>query len=186
MAAILYKVLQWVHNINPLLRISNHSPGMLHHILRVCKLSPTPGATGGGVIRDDWGILLAAFHSFYGSGSNNVAETRALLDGLLLCQQLGITNFIVKVDSKLVAGWYNQKCSIPWHLSLWWQRIREATVNLNINLKHVYRELNSSADFMASLGLSSRSNCSIMTDFPMRLVGLACLDRLGMPYIRLG
>ncbi|OVA19356.1 Reverse transcriptase zinc-binding domain [Macleaya cordata] len=83
MAVILYKVLQWVHNINPLLRTSNHSPGMLHHILRVCKLSPTPvrrkpplvlrwsrpppgfcilntdgasssqGAAGGGVIRDD-------------------------------------------------------------------------------------------------------------------------------------
>ncbi|OVA09824.1 Reverse transcriptase zinc-binding domain [Macleaya cordata] len=186
MAAILYKVLQWVHNINHLLRISNHSPGMLHHILRVCKLSPTPEAAGGGVIRNDQGILLAAFHSFYGSDSNNLAETRALLDGLLLCQQLGITNFIVKVDSNLVAGWYNQKCSIPWHLSFWWQRIREATENLNINLKHIYRELNSSADCMASLGLSSRSNCSITADFLMRLVGLACLDRLGMPYIRLG
>ncbi|OVA10644.1 Glycoside hydrolase [Macleaya cordata] len=143
------------------------------------------GAAGEGVIRDDQGILLVAFHSFYGSGSNNLAETRALLDGLLLCQQLGITNIIVKVDSNLVAGWYNQECSIPWHLSFWWQRIREATENLNINLKHVYRELNSSADCMASLGLSSRSNCSITTDFLMRLVGLTCLDRLRMPYIRL-
>ncbi|OVA08894.1 Reverse transcriptase zinc-binding domain [Macleaya cordata] len=156
----------------------SHSPS-----LRGLLLS---GAAGGGVIRDDQGILLAAFHSFYGSGSNNLAETRALLDGLLLCQQLGITNSIVNVDSNLVAGWYNQKHNIPWHLFSWWQRIREATENLNINLRHVYRELNSSADCMASIGLSSRSNCSIMTDFPMRLVGYARLDRLGMPYVRFG
>ncbi|OVA11801.1 hypothetical protein BVC80_637g3 [Macleaya cordata] len=188
-AVILYKVLQWVHDINPLLRINNHSPGMLHHILRVCKLSTTSvrrkpplvlrwslpppgfcilntdgasssqGAAGGGVIRDDQGILLAAFHSFYGPSSNNLAETRALLHGLLLCQRLGIVK---------------------------WQKIREATENLNINLRHVYRELNSSADCMASLGLSSRSNCSIMTDFPMHLVGLARLDRLGLPYVIFG
>ncbi|OVA11679.1 CrcB-like protein [Macleaya cordata] len=215
-ASILYRVLQWVRNINPLLRTNSPSPGRLHHILQVCRLSPTPvrrkpplllrwsrppsgfcilntdgasstqGAAGGGVIRDDHGILMVAFHRSYGLGSNNLAETRALLDGLLLCQQLGITNFIVKVDSNLVAGWFNRKLAIPWHLSLWWQKIREVTDNLNINLRHTYRELNSPADCMSSLGLSSRSNRILTADFPARLVGWARLDRLGMPYVRFG
>ncbi|OVA03243.1 ZF-HD homeobox protein [Macleaya cordata] len=211
---ILYKVMQWVRNINPILRLCGQSPGRLQHILCICRLSPTPvrrkaplvlrwsrppvgfcilntdgasslqRAAGGGVIRDDRGILLAAFHSFYGSGSNNLAETRALLDGILLCHQLGITNFIVRVDSNLVAGWYNQTFSIPWHLSHWWQKIRSATDNQHINLRHNYRELNAPADCMASLGLSSRSNRNFTTDFPSRLLGLAQLDRMGVPYIR--
>ncbi|OVA09796.1 hypothetical protein BVC80_1759g13 [Macleaya cordata] len=132
------------------------------------------------------GHLLAAFHSFYGSGSNNLAESRALLDGLLLCHQLGIINFIVKVNSKLVADWFNRRGRIPWHISHWWLKIRDATENMHINLRHIYRELNAPADCMASLGSLSGSNRNFTSVFPSRLVGLARLDRLGMPYVRLG
>ncbi|KAF5201545.1 hypothetical protein FRX31_008864 [Thalictrum thalictroides] len=39
-------------------------------------------AGGGGVIRDTYGKRLVNFFAFYGEGSNNLAETRGILDGL--------------------------------------------------------------------------------------------------------
>ncbi|OVA16383.1 Ribonuclease H domain [Macleaya cordata] len=127
---------------------------------------------------------MAAFHSFYGSGTNNLAESRALLDGLSLCLDIGITRIAVRVDSSLVAAWYHCKKDIQWSLAYWWLKIREVTQDLNIVAGHVYRELNALADFMATMGIHSRTDKFINVDFPSRLLGLAWLDRLGIPYVR--
>ncbi|OVA05923.1 hypothetical protein BVC80_1707g17 [Macleaya cordata] len=64
--------------------------------------------------------------------------------------------------------------------------IRELAQVLDLVVGHVYREVNAPADFMASLGMSSRSDHNFMSDFPAYLVGLARLDRMGFPYIRIG
>lgn len=42
--------------------------------------------TGGGVIRNSDGQLVAAFSKFYGTGSHNGAELMALRDGIMLCK----------------------------------------------------------------------------------------------------
>lgn len=41
--------------------------------------------TGGGVVRDEQGKLIAAFSSFYGNGTNNESEFLALKVGVELC-----------------------------------------------------------------------------------------------------
>ncbi|OVA06416.1 hypothetical protein BVC80_475g7 [Macleaya cordata] len=127
---------------------------------------------------------MAAFHSFYGSGTNNMVETRALLDGLLLCHQLGVRKVAIRVDSMLVALWFHQKYEILWNLLRWWSKIRELSRDLDHTVAHVYRELNAPAYSMAFMGLSSSSDHTFLSDFPLRLVGLARLDRMGIPYFR--
>lgn len=49
-------------------------------------------ASGGETIRTYDGGLVSNFFSSYGKGSNNYAETRALLEGILLCIMLGVIN----------------------------------------------------------------------------------------------
>ncbi|OVA12413.1 Ribonuclease H domain [Macleaya cordata] len=216
LSSIRYKILKWIQDINPMFKVNKCSPVRIQNILHICRVNLTPvhrkpikvvrwstpppgyfilntdgsaansSAAGGGVVRDYQGHIVAAFHRFYGPGTNNLAESRALLDGLALCKQMGIRRIEVRVDSRLVASWFHYKCEIPWSLLRWWLMIRELAQVLDLVVGHVYREVNAPADFMASLGMSSRSDHNFMSDFPAYLVGLARLDRMGFPYIRIG
>ncbi|OVA18983.1 hypothetical protein BVC80_1223g5 [Macleaya cordata] len=67
----------------------------------------------------------------------------------------------------------------------WWEKIRELAEVLDLVVDHVYRELNALADFMASQGLESSTDLLFLSDFPTRLEGLACLDRIEIPYVRI-
>ncbi|OVA11802.1 Ribonuclease H domain [Macleaya cordata] len=214
MSSIRFKVLNWIRDINPKMKVVKSSPASLRNALsswgvplvqartrpiKILRWSrPPPGyfilnsdgacadhiAVGGGVVRDNRGTVVASFHSFYGSGTNNLAESRALLDGLSLCRDIGIDRIAVRVDSKLVASWFHCIGDIPWSLARWWSKIREVTQVLDVVVAHVYRELNTPADFMATMGIQTSSDQIFQTDFPSRLLGLARLDRLGIPYVR--
>ncbi|OVA12962.1 hypothetical protein BVC80_5101g3 [Macleaya cordata] len=78
------------------------------------------------------------------------------------------------------------KCQVPWSLLHWLHKIRELAEGLDIIVVHVYRELNTLADFMTSLGLESNIDRLFLSDFPTHLEGLARLDRIGIPYVRTG
>lgn len=58
--------------------------------------------SGGGIIRNDEGVVIASFSHFYGEGSNNLAEFQALKDGMLLYKALRISPLLIKIDSSLV------------------------------------------------------------------------------------
>lgn len=60
--------------------------------------------TGGGILRDHNGDLIAAFSSHYGLGTSNSAEFSALLEG----RALNISNLLVECDSKLVCNAVNK------------------------------------------------------------------------------
>ncbi|OVA14271.1 Ribonuclease H domain [Macleaya cordata] len=188
---IMHRILKWIYDINPMFKVIKQSPSTIRNVLLTCRISlsvvrrkPVKVLRWRGVIRDNQGWIVAAFHRFYGSGTNNLAESRALLDGLDLCSQMGLRRIAVRVDSKLVASWYHYKSDIPWTLLRWWQKIRERAQDLDLVVSHVYREVNAPADFMANMGLSCRSDHNLWSNFPPRLVGLARLDRLGIPYLR--
>ncbi|OUZ99406.1 hypothetical protein BVC80_8689g10 [Macleaya cordata] len=98
----------------------------------------------------------------------------------------GIAGVIRRVDSKLVASWFHNKYKIPWTILLWWNKIRDLARNLDLVAGHVYRKLNAPADAIAAMGYSTRTDHIFLSDIPKRLVGLARLDRIGIPYIRNG
>lgn len=43
---------------------------------------------GGGIIWDGNGVMVAAFSTFYGEGTNNLAEFLALKEGLPICYEM--------------------------------------------------------------------------------------------------
>ncbi|KAL2540625.1 RNase H domain-containing protein [Abeliophyllum distichum] len=58
-------------------------------------------ASGGGIIRDSSGQCIRAFFSFYGDCTILEAELRAILDGIILAQRLGLSVLWVESDSTL-------------------------------------------------------------------------------------
>ena len=56
------------------------------------------GSGGGGVIRDSNGKFIVAFANFFGPLDSLQAESHALLLGLQLGHQLGITHLIIESD----------------------------------------------------------------------------------------
>ncbi|CAK7340237.1 unnamed protein product [Dovyalis caffra] len=56
----------------------------------------------GGILSDDIGNPLIAYSKCYGYGTKTRREALALLDGLKICQDLGLPIDIVEADSTLV------------------------------------------------------------------------------------
>ncbi|KAF5184553.1 hypothetical protein FRX31_025861 [Thalictrum thalictroides] len=75
-------------------------------------------AAGGGIVRDSRGTHLANFFSYYGNGTNNEAESRAILDGITLCRKLGFSDILVLTDSLLCYKWFYKLFKIPWSISI--------------------------------------------------------------------
>ncbi|XP_060183608.1 uncharacterized protein LOC132613554 [Lycium barbarum] len=117
---------------------------------------------GGGIIRTDKGLLLAAYTVNLGKGTSNWVEAKALQFG------------------------YSKEKEIPWNISPivnWTQRM----VNQNqIQTQHWLREANQVADKLAQL--SHHTNDSrVFNNFqelPKSVGGIINIDRWGLPSIR--
>ncbi|KAK0598914.1 hypothetical protein LWI29_000693 [Acer saccharum] len=140
---------------------------------------------GGGVIRDCHGMAIAAFSSFFGNGTNNSAELKAILEGIRLCKRLLHFNVIIESDSRIVVDWLRKgRCSL-WYLWDFWEDLVAELVGVNFRVFHQYREGNSAADFLAKEG--ARGTNIFYDDqlsLPRFLHGVLRIDRLGLPYFR--
>ncbi|XP_022861480.1 uncharacterized protein LOC111381868 [Olea europaea var. sylvestris] len=119
-----------------------------------------PGQAGGeGMIRNDKGMVLAAFATNFGIASNNEAELRAIIEGLKLCQHIGCFHVDIECDSKIVVEWMlKRKCTV-------WKG-------------------NQVADLLAKMGaqglMQRFTSCG---DLPEQARGLVRLDRIGVLYL---
>lgn len=122
-----------------------------------------PGNTGyGGVIRNHQGNALKVFFGSIGWNTNNAAELEGLWRGLKIAQKQRYTPLIVEGDSQIIInmaskiqqGSETQKVSRSWRmvsrLELLQLLLRD---NKAISLKHIGREGNKLADFLANLGV---------------------------------
>ncbi|CAI9781002.1 unnamed protein product [Fraxinus pennsylvanica] len=140
-------------------------------------------ACGGGVICNDKGMVLAAFATNFGIASNNEAELRALLEGLKLCQHIGVFHVDVECDSKIVVEWMlKRKCTV-WYLWDFWEELLNLMNLFEIQVSHQFQEGNQVADFLAKMGAHGVTQ-RFSIGLPMYARGLARLDRIGVPYIR--
>ncbi|CAI9758516.1 unnamed protein product [Fraxinus pennsylvanica] len=143
------------------------------------------GGGGGGVIRNDKGMVLAAFATNFGIASNNEAELRALLEGLKFCQHIGVFHVDVECDSKIVVEWMLKCKCIVWYLWDFWEELLNLMNLFEIQVSHQFREGNQVADLLAKMGAHGvTQRFTSGTDLPMYARGLARLDRIGVPYIR--
>ncbi|XP_012837647.1 PREDICTED: uncharacterized protein LOC105958184 [Erythranthe guttata] len=92
--------------------------------------------TGGGIIRDSGGNIIADFSSYFGEGSNNVVEFLAIWHGLRLCKLMGVFLVTVELDSLLVVNAMRSNC-VAWDL-VYVHRLWMHEVTDGCNFQHVF------------------------------------------------
>lgn len=87
------------------------------------------------------------------------AEVKAILQGLIFCQQHQLKHILIESDSTLAVGWSSNQANRPWRLIQDLNLIDALSVEVDcIGIKHIYRESNSIADFLAKSGCHMESN----------------------------
>lgn len=146
---------------------------------------PSGLAGGGCVLRDPNGEIIFAASKFFGMATNVQAEILALEYGLTLCREKGFCDIRVDTDSMLLGQMLQGKIPHPW-------QHRQVLVNITALLDSTqglirlqFREANAVADALAKHASTSRTT-SMFDQFtlPRRIKGLARLNQLGFPYVR--
>lgn len=110
----------------------------------------------------------------------------SLLKGLQLCVEQGHLNVFVESDSKILVDMIRGKSHWPWRYRKQLQEISSLMASSGSKLKHIFREANSAADWLAKQASSQRETYMIdaftMSSF---LKGLVQLDQHSFPYVRL-
>ncbi|KAL2462289.1 RNase H domain-containing protein [Abeliophyllum distichum] len=141
-------------------------------------------ASGGGIIRDSSGQCIRAFFSFYGDCTILEAELRAILDGIILAQRLGLSVLWVESDSTLAIHCIT-KGGEPWHIQATLRHIRHLLALDRDTITHIFREGNQVADLLASEGWDRRYYYEYSSqDLPRRHRSLVQIDRFGLPTVR--
>ena len=115
-----------------------------------------PGPAGIGVVlTDPNGNVLEERYAGIGSATNNVAEYSALIAGLELAREKGVTDLEVALDSELVVS----QVKGEWKIRN--DRLRQLAVRArslldrfdSVTISHVRREHNAHADQLANKGM---------------------------------
>lgn len=70
-----------------------------------------------GPVRNSLGNILWAISDFYGFGTNMMAETRALLEGLNKCKGDGRSAIDIEADSLILFKILKCQLKVPWAIS---------------------------------------------------------------------
>lgn len=117
-----------------------------------------PGPAGIGVLLTDGnGEVLGEIAEGIGEATNNIAEYKALIAGLELALDKGVTDLEIAVDSELVV----HQVKGEWKIKN--DRLRALAVKArglmnkfdSANIKHVRREENEGADRLANQGMDA-------------------------------
>ena len=117
-----------------------------------------PGPAGIGVVlMDASGEVIGEVAEGIGVATNNVAEYKALIAGLELALDKGVTDLDIYLDSELVVSqikgeWKIKKDTLR-SLAVRARRLMNQIPNATIN--HVRRELNADADKLANQGMDA-------------------------------
>jgi ribonuclease HI len=118
--------------------------------------NPGPGGIGV-VIYDEADEVIGEVSRAIGHTTNNIAEYEAVIAGLELAKELGVTDIEIRADSKLVVNQLNGE----WKIKS--DKLRSLAVNArrlmnafpNARITHVRREQNSGADALANQAMDA-------------------------------
>lgn len=89
--------------------------------LHVDDATNNGSASRGGLLRDHNGGHKPNIFAFNSNSSNNLTETRALRDGLLLCSRLGVSRISIRSDSVMMVNWATNCHNILCNLKPCWR-----------------------------------------------------------------
>ena len=143
-------------------------------------------ARGGGLIRDTNGEWVTGFARKIGKTSSFQAELWALRDGLQLCLQYQAPAVLIDLDSKTIVDALNSQdysksivSSIMEDCKYMISRIPQT------RCRHVYREANRCADFLAKVGTSIEGDFIVFHSPPVDLISILEDDAIGVHVNRL-
>ena len=146
----------------------------------VCK------AGGGGLIRDTNGEWVTSFARRIGKTSSFLAELWALRDGLQLYLQIQGQVVLIELDSKTIVDAFNSQAYSNTIVSSIMDDCRHMILRiLQTCFRHIYREANRSADYLAKLGTSIEGDFIVFHSPPVDLVSILEADASGLHVNRL-
>lgn len=151
-----------------------------------CKGNPSVSG-GGGVCRDGRANFVFSFHKFSDLHSSLGAETRAVLDGLLLLRNPSITAIWLEIDSLQLVRILSGEAAVPWHLHYYVREIKNILHQYTFFVSHVFREGNVPADGLANEAVKEQSNkvYSSLNELPKKVKGALLLDKLSLPGVQI-
>lgn len=156
-------------------------PSRGRHKLNVDGSARNGEITGGGIVRDDCGNLVASFSYYYGQGTIMKAEYLALLDGLSLCTALEIWDLDVECDSKVVVTAIRDNDTTSWAYT---QILRPCIASWrdSFEIRHIFREANRAADRFADLAHLHKTRIEYFTEqqLPASVRKAIHSDRIGI------
>lgn len=91
--------------------------------------------SGGSLIRKHHGSVILSFSLFFGNGSNNVGEARALLEGLKLWLLYNISLTEVECDYDLIVKCSLSSAAVPWRIAYYVREI-QSFLSPQVKLSH--------------------------------------------------
>ena len=143
-------------------------------------------AKGGGLIRDGNGTWLIGFARKIRTATSFLVELWALRDGLRLCLQIQAQAVYIELDAKaIVDALHSQSCTNTVIYSIMEDCRHLVTQIPQTRVKHVYREANRCADFLAKLGTGLQNDFAIFSSPPVDLLSILEDDVCGFSVNRL-
>ncbi|CAI9112486.1 OLC1v1012943C1 [Oldenlandia corymbosa var. corymbosa] len=137
----------------------------------------------GFVIRGTGGSFIYGENGYLGDGDSFMAEVYGVLFGLRKCEQLGLSNVVVRTDNKSLADSLERGSIFPWKYLL--QEIYASLQRNALTITYIYREDNAVADMIAKKASSGSSGVYTSLDaLPKYVKGLLILDQSSFPYFR--
>ncbi|XP_027155455.1 uncharacterized protein LOC113755747 [Coffea eugenioides] len=106
-------------------------------------------ALGGGLLRNTDVNLVFAFYKEFSESNALMAESLSLMHGLLLRLERQVQNLLVEVNSETLVRLLLSRVVGKWPLFNVLRRIRGLLSDSSSSIRHVYREVNSTADKLA-------------------------------------
>ena len=117
-----------------------------------------PGEAGGGIVLEDGKKTIEKF-VYFGKKTNNESEYLALIEGLKLAAEKGAKTLAIHMDSELIVkqlrGEYKVKNE---RLIVLHRQAMKLLNSIEWSAKHIKREKNKRADFLANLAIDSSSS----------------------------
>lgn len=101
------------------------------------------------MFRSSTSTILLAYYEYYGILSSIVAETRAVLSGLLLLPP-SVTAIWLELDSVVLVQIFKEEAQCPWHIFYYIKAIKHILKDTAFYISHGFREANYVADGLAN------------------------------------